>query len=292
MNTGVLRFSRESVTEEHRLIGGERAKLESSNIEDQMASSSSYSSFCYIKWVAAAAVVGSLTFGGSIWGFGLLSSSVILITSIVLILSTVLIFTLFREQKVPQKSVTEEEVLIIKSNDDHQEIIEDVVVPTSTLLLQQQQHKEDQQLQKCLETDQALLLHDYSSSPDLLSESESIDDHLSISEDSEVDWPFRDIVYQSLDCSDDGSISDEESLIEIALPSGHYVDHDQDKLNHIQHKVVVGADHHFLPRESILKQHSLMELLAELNDMNEEDNLIEIDISMGSIKCSRFEIEA
>ncbi|KAK2648162.1 hypothetical protein Ddye_015651 [Dipteronia dyeriana] len=267
-------------------------KLESSNIEDQMASSSSYSPFCYIKWVAvaaAAAVVGSLTFGGFIWGFGMLSSSVILITSIVLILSTVPIFTLFTEQKVPQKSVTEEEVLIIKSNDDHQEIIEDVVVPTSTLL---QQHKEDQQLQKCLETDQALHLHDYSSSPDLLSESESIDDHLSISEDSEVDWPFRDIVYQSLDCSEDGSISDEESLIEIALPSGHYVDHDQNKLNHIQHKVVVGADHHFLPHESILKQHSLMELLAELNDMNEEDNLIEIDISMGSIKCSRFEIEA
>ncbi|TXG55539.1 hypothetical protein EZV62_020795 [Acer yangbiense] len=221
MNTGVLGFSRESVTEEHHLIG---------------------------------------------------------------------------EQKVPQKSVTEEEVLIIKSNDhhDHQEIIEDVVVPTILLLQQQQQHKEDQQLQICLETDhQALvLLHDYSSSPDLLSESESIDDPLSISEDSEVDWPFRDIVYQSLDCSDDGSISDEESLIEIALPSGHYVDHDQNKLNHIQHKVVVGADHHFLPHESILKQHSLMDLLAELNDMNEEDNLIEIDISVGSIKCSRFEIEA
>jgi hypothetical protein len=35
-----------------------------------------------------------------------------------------------------------------------------------------------------------------------------------------------------------------------------------------------------------------MELLAELNEMNEEENLIEIDISMGSIKCPRFEIEA
>ncbi|KAG5232091.1 myelin transcription factor protein [Salix suchowensis] len=36
----------------------------------------------------------------------------------------------------------------------------------------------------------------------------------------------------------------------------------------------------------------LIEILAELNEMNEEENLIEIDISMGSIKCPRFEIEA
>lgn len=125
-------------------------------------------------------------------------------------------------------------------------------------------------------------------------------DQLSISEDSEVDWPFGDSVAhgddgdQSPDYSD-GSISDEDSLIEIALPSGHYV----------------GPDHHYkeeiptftsslqqkvpdlLPAaDSIFKQRSLMELLAEINEMYEEDNLIEIDISMGSIKCSRFEIQA
>lgn len=68
----------------------------------------------------------------------------------------------------------------------------------------------------------------------------------------------------------DGSISDEESLIEISLPSGHLMDKHKQKFN----------------------QQSLMELLAEFNEMFEEENLIEIDISMGSIKCSRFEIEA
>jgi hypothetical protein len=104
-------------------------------------------------------------------------------------------------------------------------------------------------------------------SPDSLSESEGIY-RLSTSEES------------------DGSISDEESLIEIALPSGQYVG-EKLKVNKQQQKVA--AD--FSP-ESFFQPHCLMELLSDINEMNEEDNLIEIDISMGSIKCSRFEIEA
>nr|GLL23067.1 uncharacterized protein LOC109187566 isoform X1 [Ipomoea trifida] len=60
-------------------------------------------------------------------------------------------------------------------------------------------------------------------------------------------------------CSSDCSISDEESLIELALPSGHFLG----------------------------LQKPAVDLFAEIN---EEDNMIEIDISMGSIKCSRFEI--
>jgi hypothetical protein len=35
-----------------------------------------------------------------------------------------------------------------------------------------------------------------------------------------------------------------------------------------------------------------MDLLSEFNEVIEEENLIEIDISMGSIKYSRFEIKA
>ncbi|KAG2713856.1 hypothetical protein I3843_04G185700 [Carya illinoinensis] len=110
--------------------------------------------------------------------------------------------------------------------------------------------------------------------------------YLSTSEESEVEWPFRDQkLDQSPDCSD-GSISDEESLIEIALPSGQYVGHNEviKTKDNKQQKV---PDH--LSQESIFQPRCLMELLSE---MNEEDNLIEIDISMGSIKCSRFEIEA
>ncbi|ESQ33214.1 hypothetical protein EUTSA_v10005712mg [Eutrema salsugineum] len=68
---------------------------------------------------------------------------------------------------------------------------------------------------------------------------------------------------------DEGTIPDEESLIELSLPSGHYV------------------GHHF----STMAGHQdfrLIQLSAEFED----DNLIEIDISIGSIKCSGFQIKA
>nr|XP_004502190.3 uncharacterized protein LOC101500977 [Cicer arietinum] len=81
-----------------------------------------------------------------------------------------------------------------------------------------------------------------------------------------------------LEQGSDDSISDEESLIEIALPSGHFMDQ--------QNKKELSYD------QSLFDQQSLMEFLAEFNEMFEEENLIEIDISMGSIKqCSRFEIQ-
>ncbi|KAJ0051773.1 hypothetical protein Pint_01839 [Pistacia integerrima] len=224
------------------------------------------SPFCFFKkplisWVAV--LVLSPVFAG-FFSFGFLSS--VLLTAIVLIISTV--FFTFTKQKpasVVNNSVTEE--AIPESTDDLQDDVS----------MKKSENEEEQEG----ESIEHQIHHEYSnrSSPDLLSESESFN-HLSTSEDSEVDWPFQDIVYQSPDCSD-GSISDEESLIEIALPSGHYVGHKEEvvpKFSSLQ--------------QSILKQHSLMELLAEINDMNEEDNLIEIDISMGSIKCSRFEIEA
>ncbi|KAG7989884.1 hypothetical protein I3843_03G259600 [Carya illinoinensis] len=123
-----------------------------------------------------------------------------------------------------------------------------------------------------------------------LSESECLY-HLSTSEGSEVEWPFREDVDQiSLDYSD-GSISDEESLIEIALPSGQYVGHNEDQKTKDNKQQIKVSD---FSQESIFQPHTycLMELLSEINEMNEEDNMIEIDISMGSIKCSRFEIEA
>nr|GMC48577.1 DBF4-type zinc finger-containing protein [Ipomoea batatas]GMD32029.1 DBF4-type zinc finger-containing protein [Ipomoea batatas]GMD38568.1 DBF4-type zinc finger-containing protein [Ipomoea batatas] len=65
--------------------------------------------------------------------------------------------------------------------------------------------------------------------------------------------------------SDDGSISDdEESLFEICLLpyNGNFVGHEKES-----------------------SKDCLMEFLT---DMNEEDNMIQIDISMGSIKCSGF----
>lgn len=80
--------------------------------------------------------------------------------------------------------------------------------------------------------------------------------------------------------SDDDD-DDDESLIEIALPEGRYAgDHDGGG--------PADLSEFSRPRESVLKQNGLMDqLLAEIS---EEDNLIEIDIARGSIKCSRLGI--
>lgn len=106
--------------------------------------------------------------------------------------------------------------------------------------------------------------------PSSYAESKSTDQS-SISEDSNVNWPCYGDAGPIQSCSDD--FSDEESLIEIELPSRHSVS----------------------PKEEVFgfeeKLPKFMEMLAEMNEMNEE-NLIEIDISVGSIKGSRFEIEA
>ncbi|MFQ6620083.1 hypothetical protein Gotur_000434 [Gossypium turneri] len=99
-------------------------------------------------------------------------------------------------------------------------------------------------------------------SPDVLFEKEST------TEDSGEEWPFRDSTDRTPDISDDGRKEEEPA-------------------KYIRHQKLTDSK-----PECIFQQRSLMELLAELNDMNEEDNLIEIDISMGSIKCSSFEIEA
>ncbi|KAK1405518.1 putative myelin transcription factor 1-like protein [Heracleum sosnowskyi] len=117
-------------------------------------------------------------------------------------------------------------------------------------------------------------------SADLYSETESTD-QLSTSDESDIEWPCSG---RSQDYSD-GSISDEESLIEIALTGEQYVPSPKDEDNKFsfQHKVPT-----LLPNDTF-GQHGLKELFAEFN---EEDNLIEIDIAMGSIKCSRFIIEA
>ena len=237
--------------------------------------------------------------------------SVFFITSTTLVLSTLLFFTLFSK---PINPVLVQKIQNISKDKD--------------VLILENESKED--ISSSSSSSSSPTTNTQPNSPDdSLSESEFLDDHQSsTTEDSEVlddhhQWPYRNDV--NIDkqqrspaavFSDDGSISDEESLIEISLPSGHYVDHrhqnheevddDQDlhhnnkdllqpvlfnphqkKINNIMAKDL------FPDSCNIFKQRSLMELLAEINnEMNEEENLIEIDISVGSIKCSRFEIQA
>ncbi|XP_058782188.1 uncharacterized protein LOC131656503 [Vicia villosa] len=66
----------------------------------------------------------------------------------------------------------------------------------------------------------------------------------------------------------------EDSLIEIHLPNGNF--------SNLAHESTQKMESELLDFlwESIFMQQNLMELLSETNDMNEDENLIEIDISM------------
>ncbi|XP_026660635.2 uncharacterized protein LOC103707640 [Phoenix dactylifera] len=85
----------------------------------------------------------------------------------------------------------------------------------------------------------------------------------------------------------EGSISDDDNLIEIEIPHGNYVVTEESN-SQLKPELRGGFLLDFLP-ETVCRQHGLMELLSEIN---EEDNLIEIDIARGSIKCSRVGIKA
>lgn len=85
---------------------------------------------------------------------------------------------------------------------------------------------------------------------------------------------------QNPEISDDSDSEDEEDgLIEIAIPSSN-------------DSIEDGKENSILWPDSIFKHQEVVEVLAEMNEVNEEENLIEIDLSMGSIKCPRFQIEA
>jgi hypothetical protein len=213
-------------------------------------------------------------------GYGLLS---IFLTSTALILSSLILTFSKHKQTQVQKSVTDE--IVMPDQASTSPYIEDVI--SKPLVLEKEFITEEEEEEEEEgggggrgQVDEYLVR----SSQVITSESDCLG-RSSTSEDSEVEWLFQDKMFQSRECSD-GSISDEDSLIEISLPGGHYIcDHEEDEvIYNLQNKLP-----DFAPG-SFFKQHGLMELLAELNEMNEEENLIEIDISMGSIKCPRFEL--
>lgn len=108
---------------------------------------------------------------------------------------------------------------------------------------------------------------------DLTTESESSDENL------ELNWMISGDLEQNPEVSGDSTSEDDEGgLIEIAIPSNDSTGLSEEPKENLP--------------ESISKQQELAELMAEMNEANEEENLIEIDISMGSIKCPRLEIEA
>ncbi|RZB42629.1 hypothetical protein D0Y65_053271 [Glycine soja] len=199
---------------------------------------------------------------------GFMFFSSLLFTSLALLLSTFLLFMWkhkaegigfsFEEKKTPHHG--RESVVAIAPTPMHKNV--------ETIVTQAKGSEEEEQEVLCLSTSE-----DY----------------------EEVDHTLSD------ECSD-GTISDEDSLIEIALPSGHFVGHNRHH-HHNQNKEESNSKYNnnhnccslqqkkrelSSAHEALFNQQSLMEFLAEFNEMNEEDNLIEIDIAMGSIKCSRL----
>lgn len=212
-----------------------------------------------VNRVCSIVILMALLFAAGFPGLGPLS---VALTSMVLLLSTFL-FTFYKlnssegmQNKVALEPKYESSTLCKEDNADEEEEGEDCNG----------------------EVDDSMAIR----SPDSLFESECINTSTT-SEDSEVDWPLD----RTPDCSD-GSISDEESLIEIAIPSGHYIVGCKEEPKH--HKLYKKMPH-FSP-DSVFHGNSLIDLLGEIDEMNEEDNLIEIDISAGSVKCSRFGIKA
>jgi hypothetical protein len=77
---------------------------------------------------------------------------------------------------------------------------------------------------------------------------------------------------------------DDESLIEISLVDGHYVGVGQGEQCAFKEDLLA----EFLP-DLVLDKRDFIDILSEIS---EEDNLIEIDITRGSIKCSNLGIKA
>lgn len=116
-----------------------------------------------------------------------------------------------------------------------------------------------------------------------------VDDLLDLTserENVEMKWIISGNVEQNPEISDEDSTSeedDEEGLIEIAIPSNGTSGLNEEPKPNLQSNLPT-----LLP-ESIFHRQDPVELLEEVN---EEENLIEIDISMGSIKFPTFEIQA
>ncbi|BAF29834.1 uncharacterized protein [Oryza sativa Japonica Group] len=104
----------------------------------------------------------------------------------------------------------------------------------------------------------------------------------SLSESS--DSPVSEECTEEGSVSDDGDDDDDESLIEISLVDGHYLGQEKKKCAWKEQDLLS----EFLP-DLLLDKRDFMDILSEIG---EEDNLIEIDIARGSIKCSSFGIKA
>ncbi|CAM0949827.1 unnamed protein product [Alopecurus aequalis] len=97
------------------------------------------------------------------------------------------------------------------------------------------------------------------------------------------DCPVSEEWTDEVSVSDDDD--DDESLIEISLVDGHYVGQEEQCPTWKKEQDLLTG---FLP-DLMLDKRDFMDIYSEIS---EEDNMIEIDIARGSIKCTSFGIKA
>ena len=196
-----------------------------------------------------------------------------LFTLAILILSTILLIVTFKKKKVilDEKPVEDEGSLICEQkNLPGKEVGEMLHQPPLETAIQT-----EVVLQNEVEsTHDALVPSDSESSNDSVM-GEKFDLNLICSNYVEQNLAMSDVSVSDEDeDDDDDDDDDDDSLIEICLPGSKFGGLDEEPKQKQQSNLP-----DLLP-ESIFEQQGLLELLAEINEMNEEENLIEIDLGL------------
>ncbi|KDP39278.1 hypothetical protein JCGZ_01035 [Jatropha curcas] len=202
--------------------------------------------------------------------FGL---SPFLVTISILFVSTIFIVTFLKKKGITIENIE-------KPNQD-----EGSICSPKSILVKEVEQKLNQELEivtlcNSAQESEVSDIHDYQvESTDFPSASESGDD-LSESENFELNWmSFNNAsknvaISEILGSSSEDDEDEDDNLIEISFPDSNSVELNEESEEKLQTYM----------SENVFNQEGLLELLADINEVTEEENLIEIDLSMGSIK--------
>lgn len=222
--------------------------------------------------------------------FLILGVSAFLITACILFLSTIFIVKLSKKKVPIVDNSAEDENPIYCPESILGKEVKEKLNPEVENAINPEEVEPVIQCSASQQSDGCPMMHEYEVEPiDFPSDSESSDE-FSASGNLEFSWRCSNNVGQNIQVSE-SSISEEEDedeeeededgdgLIEISLPQNNSVEFNEEPKKK--------SSQSNLPdylAESIFMQQGLMELFSEINGVNEEENLIEIDPFMGSIK--------
>ncbi|KAJ9153929.1 hypothetical protein P3X46_027316 [Hevea brasiliensis] len=207
-----------------------------------------------------------------------LGFSPFLVTTSILLASTILILTFSKIKVITIENPTQDDEVSMCSPKDslvrkvERKLNPELEAVTLCNAAQQSEVNDDREYQV--------------ESIDFPSASES-GDNFSESGNFELNWVSfnnvgKNVAVSECSFSSDNDEDEDDNLIEISFPDNNSVELNEEPEEKLQTE--------YSP-ESIFRQEGLMELLADINEVNEEDNLIEIDLSMGSIKGRSLDIE-